>query len=160
MTCSQEKVLVFKFNISIMNISVIPVTLIAALIFTFIFSGFFRGRGPGPLGGLFLFFIIIFLTTWSGQLWINPISPQYFGVDWILLIFTAIVFSLLMIALSAPLAAPPKSSDPATPEKEAGVAIGVFFWVLLILLVIAIIGGHFHKSPVITPVQDTELIAQ
>ncbi len=143
-----------------MNFSVIPVTLIAALIFTLIFAGFFRGKGPGPLGGLFLFFIIIFLTTWSGQLWISPVGPLYFGVDWILLIFTGIVFSLLMIAISAPLAAPPKTNDPATPEKEAGVAIGVFFWVLLILLVIAIVGGHYKRSSVPTSVQDTGLMAK
>lgn len=143
-----------------MNIYLIPVSLIAALIFTFIFSGFFRGRGPGPLGGLFLFFVIIFLTTWSGQLWINPISPVYLGVDWLLLIFTAIVFSLFMIALSAPMESPPKVKDPATPEKEAGVAIGVFFWVLLILLGIAIIGGYFRTPPAVQPVENNELIAQ
>lgn len=144
-----------------MNVYLIPVSLIAALIFTFIFSGFFRGRGRGPLGGLFLFFVIIFLTTWSGQLWINPISPLYFGVDWVLLIFTAIVFSLFMIALSAPLESPPKTKDPATPEKEAGVAIGVFFWVLLILLVIAIVGGYYKKPGLPPPVESNEeLIAQ
>jgi hypothetical protein len=143
-----------------MNIYLIPVSLIAALVFTFIFSGFFRGRGRGPLGGLFLFFVILFLTTWSGQLWINPISPLYFGVDWVLLIFTAIVFSLFMIALSAPLETPPKTSDPATPEKEAGVAIGVFFWVVLILLAIAVVGGHLRKTSQPPAVESNELMAR
>lgn len=143
-----------------MNIYLIPVSLIAALVFTFIFSGFFRGRGRGPLGGLFLFFVILFLTTWSGQLWINPVSPLYFGIDWVLLIFTAIVFSLLMIALSAPLETPPKTNDPATPEKEAGVAIGVFFWVVLILLAIAVIGGHFRNTSQPPAVESNELMAR
>jgi small-conductance mechanosensitive channel len=126
-----------------MSYSIIFVALVTAFLLTLLFSKSFRNKGP--FGGLLLFFLIIFLSTWSGQLWIHPVTKPIFGVDWGLLIFTAIVFSVMMMALSAPASKSMPHEKPV--NQEAGIAIGLFFWILIILLIVAVASGYYKGIP-------------
>ncbi len=138
-----------------MSYSIIFVALITAFLLTLIFSRSFSSKGP--FGGLLLFFLIIFLSTWSGQLWVHPVTTPIWGIDWGLLIFTAIVFSVMMVALSGPVPTP--TSNEAQVNQEAGIAIGLFFWILIILLVIAVASGYYKKTSLqATP--DTEIATE
>jgi hypothetical protein len=123
--------------------TIILATLITAFLLTVLFARSFSNKGP--FGGLLLFFLIIFLSTWSGQLWVNPVTEPVWGVDWGLLIFTAIIFSVMMMALSAPISKP-SGGEPAV-SQGAGITIGLFFWVLIILLVVAVASGYYKKTP-------------
>jgi hypothetical protein len=136
--------------------------LLVALLFTLVFSASYRKRGSW--GALLIFFLIIFLASWAGQLWINPIGPMVYGVSWVPLIFVGLVFAFLLMAASPP--QPPKrkgttggigasgisaSNAPAdsesTEEEEvAALAVGVFFWILLIVLFVAIVLGYYRVS--------------
>ncbi|MES2515839.1 MAG: hypothetical protein V4580_16920 [Bacteroidota bacterium] len=126
-----------------MSYSVVFVALITAFLLTLLFSRSFSNKGP--FGGLLLFFLIIFLSTWSGQLWIHPVTKPIWGVDWGLLIFTAIIVAVMMAALSAPVSKPTKD-EPAV-NQEAGIALGLFFWILIILLIVAVASGYYKGFP-------------
>jgi hypothetical protein len=128
-----------------MNYVIIPAAFIIAIILTMVFASSYRG--VGPLGGLLLFFLVVFLATWAGQLWIRPFGPIYWGVKWLPLVIVSLVFSLLMVALSprVPLVRPdPGKDDIHEPRNEKVAALGIFFWVLLAILLISVIVGYFH----------------
>src|SRR5687768_506262 len=56
-----------------MNYYVILASLLVTMVITWAISAFSRR----PLRGLWLFFLVVFLATWAGQLWITPFGPQY-----------------------------------------------------------------------------------
>jgi hypothetical protein len=119
-----------------MNFYSIIAALILTLIITFLFSVFSKR----PLGGLLLFFIVIFLATWTGQIWITPFGPVTWGIAWVPLILVALFFSFLIFALAPPIPA----TEENRAEEPAFIALGLFFWLTLILLLIAIIIGYYR----------------
>ena len=123
-----------------MSYIIIFVALITAFLLTLLFSRSFSNKGP--FGGLLLFFLIIFLSTWSGQLWVQPVTKPIWGIDWGLLLFTATIFSVMMMALSTPVSKDERDSMELV-NKKTGIAVGLFFWILIILLIIAVGSGYY-----------------
>ncbi|HEY6160437.1 MAG TPA: hypothetical protein VI112_04415, partial [Bacteroidia bacterium] len=114
-----------------------------ALLLTLVFSTSYRHQGP--LGGLLLFFLIIFLATWAGQLWISPIGPLMLGIAWGPLVFVAFLFAILLMALAAGNPKPAKTNNASEAVNEGPVvAIGMFFWFLLVILLVAIAVGYYR----------------
>jgi hypothetical protein len=124
-----------------MSYTVIPAALILTLLLTFILSLFSKR----PFRSFALFFLLLFLVSWSGQLWITPIGPVLWGIAWVPLIMISIFFSLLIFAL-IPTAAPPKKQDNTEVEDSPLIVFGVFFWIVLILLMISIIAGYYRSN--------------
>lgn len=109
-----------------------------ALLFTAVFSGIFRIKGPWS--SIPLFFLIIFLTTWAIGAWISPFGPGLWGSFWLPFFLIGLVVSLL---LTATVSSVPKrettvelidTKERAKERKLVLTTLGVFFWILLIVL--------------------------
>lgn len=120
---------------------------IMAFLFTFLFSVGFKNKGPW--GILWIFFLIIFLASWAGQLWISPIGPLFYGISWLPLLFVAIIFAIILAATSSPgYNRKSVANDDSKVTKEPAVVLGVFFWLLLVILLIVIAIGYY-RTPLI-----------
>lgn len=126
--------------------------LLIAFVIAAIFVPLLGWRHPGAReeegwGAAFLFlFLILFLATWAGGAWLSPYGPAIWGVPWLgFLLFG--IFVALLIAAVVP---PARRLDPSAPEAPGGpdseppmlIGLGVFFWILLILLIFAIVGAY------------------
>jgi len=94
---------------------------------------------------LWLFFILLFLFTWVGGVWVTPFGPAMWGVPFFSFLFAGLLAVLLLAAL---IPSPRETRRPAGPEtreeeRQAAIAINAFFWILLIGLIIAIIVAYF-----------------
>lgn len=116
------------------------IALFVAVIFTYIF----KNKNPWSF---FLFFLIIFLASWTAQLWIVPIGPSFLGVSWIPILIVGVFFAyILSLKLAKPVNARKeiieKQVGVETDEDKTSIAFGAIFWVLLLILTIAIIIGY------------------
>lgn len=121
-----------------------------ALVLT-ISSAFFLGN-RGPWGSMWTFFLVLFLALSTVSIYVAPIGPMYRGIAWVPIVVAGVIVTVLLIA------AMPHSVDkkPARGEKEGDditasaefptTPVGRFFWVLIILLVIAIIIGMVNPQ--------------
>jgi hypothetical protein len=117
---------------------VIPGALIITLIIMLIVSLFSKR----PMRGLWIFFLIVFLATWAGPLWITPFGPLVWGVAWLPMFLISFFFWFLILALIPPL--PPPSTNTTTAEEASFAAIGLFYWIILILLIASIAIGYYR----------------
>ena len=116
------------------------IALFVAVIFTYIF----KNKDPWSF---FLFLLIIFLASWTAQLWVVPVGPHFLGVYWIPILIVSILFAYI---LSSKFAKPKnprkeiieKQIGVITDEDKTSIAFGAFFWILLLILTIAIIIGY------------------
>lgn len=114
--------------------------LVIACLLTLIFAIGFRRQGWGI--GLMLFFLILFLATWAGGLWITPIGPLWWGIPWLSFLWVGIIMALLLAALipdgrRSQAGGVPKR--PTAAEADTLMAIDIFFWVLIAGLLVTII---------------------
>jgi len=127
-----------------MNFIGILYLLLLALAITAIFSYGFGARGPW--GSFWAFFIILFFGIWAADAWITPVGPYWGEVYWIPPLASGLLIALILAAATpspktrAELEASEKLSDN---EETAAVAIGSFFWIVLVMLFAAIIAGIF-----------------
>ncbi len=114
---------------------------LVALVIALIFAYGFRRRGLWP--GFLLFFLIVFLFTWAGGVWVTPFGPQYAGVHWLPFLIVALVIAFLIAA-----AIPPSYTRPRTSEsedlrtaraREVSHFLGIFFWILVAVLLVALL---------------------
>lgn len=118
---------------------------VAAILVAFLFAllgALFTRRGFWS--AFFLFFPIIFLVGWSGQLWISPLGPTWLSVPWLTLLFVGVIFSFLIIALSAPVKT---AKDESSAAETSGLVLGAFFWFLIVILLLSIILGYYNIPP-------------
>lgn len=97
----------------------------------------------GPFGEIGWFFALVFLSAWAFGAWAAPVGPFLWGVAWIPFLFGALLVAFLLAALSTPPRVPPARGATAEESPDTGpaaaVAVGVFFWLTILLLVIAIL---------------------
>ncbi len=97
--------------------------------------------------GIFWIFLILFLATWAGGIWVQPFGPTLWGLHWLTFLVVGILVALF-IALSTPGRAPRGQHETIDMlermereeelETATYITLGIFFWVLLTLLVIAV----------------------
>jgi NADH:ubiquinone oxidoreductase subunit 6 (subunit J) len=129
-----------------MYIGIIAALLIALLV-TIITSFVFKTKGPW--GTRWSFFIILFLSLWAASLYVRNVGPAYYGVSWWPMLFVAVVLSALLISIIPDAnhwrdESIRTTADPSDTTRLSNVTIRPvtkFFWVLVILLVMAIIIG-------------------
>jgi hypothetical protein len=110
-----------------------------AIVFTLVFASRFRGQGWGL--GMIFFFLILFLATWAGGLWLTPIGPLWWGVPWFSFLLVSVVVGLLLAVMTPDRRRPPGSANArrrVQSEADTIVAIDIFFWLLLAGLLVAI----------------------
>jgi len=117
--------------------------LVIALLLTGLFGLLFRRMTMGT--GLLLFFLVLFLASWAGGIWLTPFGPLIFGVSWLSFLFIGLFVALILTALIPP-TRPPRTLDEARVQTEMGVeaafVIDIFFWVLVVGLLIAIVVAY------------------
>jgi hypothetical protein len=117
---------------------------IVALILTVMFSVVLRNKGPW--GALWLVFVVVFLATWAATLWINPFGPLVLGVAVVPLTVVGLIFAFILAATTLPPATKisPNLAENTVIAAPAVHAIGIFFWILLSILVLAIAAGYYR----------------
>jgi hypothetical protein len=108
----------------------------------------FATRRGGQRTGLLWLFLIIFLATWAGGVWIKPFGPTLWGIHW-LAFLVAGLFVLALLAVAIPRRAPrgrretldmlERVARERELEQVTYLTLGAFFWILLAALVIAIL---------------------
>jgi len=132
--------------------------LVIVLLITSMFSA--CGVRCGPWPGVLWLFVMLFLVTWALGVWIRPIGPSLWGAYWVPYLLVAFFLAVLLAATApVPPRRPPVQPPGATPlpdsrtpaeikeqeaEEEAAVVItlNVFFWLVLLLAVIAIVAHY------------------
>jgi hypothetical protein len=110
--------------------------LLIALLLTALFMAGFRLRSPW---GLLWFFVIILLASWAGGVWFTPFGPASWATGWLPFLLVGLIAALLIAAATLP------EREESTVElvdterrraerKAAKRALGIFFWVLVVLL--------------------------
>jgi hypothetical protein len=127
------------------------VALVFALLLTILFAAGFRQKGPWA--SLVLFFLIIFLATWAGGIWVYPVGHPIRGINWMAFLFVGLVIALLLAA-AVPSNKKTSSVELVDPQEEkthkkvAWGALGIFFWILIVALIVAIVAGYLsHDMP-------------
>jgi hypothetical protein len=115
--------------------------LVIGLLLTMVFVALFDTRGPWDIWWIFL--LLVFMAAWAGGVWITPFGPTLFEVAWLPFLFVGLIFALLLAAI------PPvrprtygEAVAEARAEEAAATALGVFFWVLIVVMFITIIAAY------------------
>jgi hypothetical protein len=97
--------------------------------------------------GFYWLFLILFLATWAGGLWLKPFGPSLWGIRWLPFLLAGLIFTIVL-ALSRP-QRPPQSRRETLKmlerverekklERATYVTLSFIFWVLLFVLIVAI----------------------
>jgi hypothetical protein len=133
----------YTLNHEIMNGIFWGILYLVAL--AFVITLFFRFilRASGPWGSFWAFFIIILLAIFAADIWISPVGPFYENIYWVPPIAAGLVIALLLAATTPS----PQTRSEMEAEKNmakqeaASVAMGTFFWFLIIFMAAVIIAG-------------------
>lgn len=119
--------------------------LLVALLLTAIFGLGVRREGFGV--GLLFFFVLIFLFTWAGGVWIAPVGPLTWGAPWLSFVLVGLVFALLWAAVVPPPRRPRSRREAAAQirqDAETAALFNIFFWILAVGLLIAIVVRYVY----------------
>lgn len=110
--------------------------LVIGLLLTALFALLFNTRGPWEV--IWVFLLIIVLGAWVGGLWLVPFGPVLFDVAWVPFLLAGLFFALILAAATPP---PPTAAGTSVSPAgtEAALAFSIFFWILLLGLVAAIV---------------------
>ncbi len=117
--------------------------LVFGLLVTIIIAGWFKRRGPWS--GIFIFFLIVFLSSWAAGLWFIPFGPSLYGVYWIPFLIGALVVGLILAAAGPrlfPRSHPKEEMKERNKRFITATDFDVFLVVTLLVLVIAVIIGY------------------
>ena len=124
--------------------------LFAALTVAFVLSALFAlaTRKQGLRKGLFLLFLILFLATWAGGVWMKPFGPVLWGIHWLTFLLVGAVVALIL-AVAQSKSEPhgrqetiemlERMKQEREVEKAVWVTLTIFFWVLVLILLSAIV---------------------
>jgi len=120
--------------------------IVLAVLLSLMFSYGFRMRGPW--GSFWSFFAIIFLAVWAADIWITPFGPYWYNINWFPPLVVGVLFAVLLAAATPSSRSKRKSGSTHPPSTEfesnaIATTLGVFFWLLLTLFILAIIIGLF-----------------
>lgn len=121
-------------------------SLVIALSVSLILSTFLRKQAPRA--GFFFFFLMLFLITLAGGLWIKPFGPTIYGVFWVPLLIIGL-FAGLFLYHSTPDRLPRNRQERMQRRQDQRetrqleqltyVTLDVFFWIIIFLLIISIL---------------------
>lgn len=122
------------------------VALLVALLVSVLFGLAMRRKMARK--GFFWFFLIVFLATWAGGIWIGPLGPSFRGIYWLPFVLVAIMVGFFLAAV-APRRAPrgrietlemlEEIEQERKLERLTYISFGLFFWLALFVLIAAII---------------------
>ena len=126
--------------------------LVLAMVLSLFLPGSFGWRRPGQevlWDNVVFLFILIFLISWAGGVWLPQFGPVWRGGYWLPFLLTAFFVVMLLFAVAPP--HPPRTRrqaiEQATQEMAVDRSKGVFFWILVIGLGVAIIIHYLGQVP-------------
>ena len=140
---------------------------IAEFIIAFVVAVFFStmlvfalGWGRPDRRGIFptilYLFILIFLFTWAGGIWLAPLGSRTWSVHWLPFFIVGFIITLMLITLIPPRWRRHRSTieiiekkEDERIDRETAKGLNIFFWVLLIILTITIIVRYLIWKPMI-----------
>jgi hypothetical protein len=115
--------------------------LAVALLVTLIFSAVLRTRGPWA--STLVFFVLVFLASWAGGLWITPFGPPLFGIYWLSFLVVGVLFALLLAVMPGQ---HPQSRNEDVQQIRAQEAMTKiltgFTWIMIVGLVMVIAAAY------------------
>ena len=126
-----------------MFITPLLVAFLLAIILTLLLAVGLRGQPWGV--GIVFFFLILFLATWAGGLWLTPVGPVMLGVPWMSFLLVALIVGLILVSLtpdSRRRRGKPLASEKVPAQSDTAIAVDVFFWILIGGLLIAIVARY------------------
>ena len=119
--------------------------MIGHLVLSFVLSGvavaaLVKGLRVRPERPLWSMFVLFFCVIWAAGVWVAPAGPTHFGVTWLPFLLIAILLTLLVVALGSHRGRGHR--DEQEVEREVEVGLGLFFWVLIEALGVAIVSGY------------------
>lgn len=131
------------FWLDFIAVVIIALVLSSILVWGFSWRHPARRDTVGP-SLLFLFLILLF-AVWAGGAWFPPWGPLFLDTAWMAFLLIGLFVSLIVLAAAAPMR-PPRTPSAARAEAEetavVGTVFGVFFWVLILGFLIAVIVGY------------------
>lgn len=129
------------------------VSLVVALVLCIIFALVTGSRGRRT--GFVWFFLFVLMATWAGGVWIRPFGPAWGDIRWLQFLVVGLLV-VLMFALFAPLK-PPRGRHETLDQLEeiaqqkeltkvAYITLSIVFWVILVILIVAIIVRYVVAS--------------
>ncbi len=115
-----------------------------ALLITLFFSYVLRVRGPW--GSFWTFFIIMLFAVLAANVWIQPVGPYFADVYWLppLAVGLLIAFILAAAAPSPRARSKIEKHEKMAREDGSSVAVGFFFWFLLVFMLALVIIGYTY----------------
>ncbi len=129
--------------------------LLMALFITAIAALVFRRRGPW--GTVWTFFLFLFLALWTVSIYIRNVGPVYWGIAWLPLLVSALIFALLLVSIIPDAnqwrdesLREPEASKVSTVEEirrtTSRPGHGGLFWLMIVILIIAIVVGMLNPQ--------------
>jgi hypothetical protein len=87
-------------------------------------------------------FVILFLATWAGGLWMAPFGPAFRNVYWVPFTLIAVLVAILLAAVLPP--EPHSNAEAVEREHEIQAGLGIFFWVLVLALAAAVVARYLR----------------
>jgi hypothetical protein len=123
-----------------------------SIIFAFVLTFFLKRRAPGPHGGMYYFFGIIFLFTAALGLLLTPMGPKFMNVPWLTIIAIGLLVTLLIAELLPHhekgvivKRTSVKEHDDINEhilEKEFGIILGIILVILVAAIIYAATSPH------------------
>jgi hypothetical protein len=129
---------------------VVAVELVTALVIAGTLAYLFARnlKRHGNRSGFFWFFLLIFLITWAGGLWLMPFGPAVLGIHW--LPFATIgLAGAIVVSLLAGRRYPRNRHETIDLlervekgrelQKVTYLSLNIFFWLVLVVLAMAVV---------------------
>lgn len=105
-------------------------------------------RRRGKRGGFFWFFLLIFMVTWAGGIWLMPFGPIFMGIHWLPFVLVGLAGAVI-VSLVARRRYPTnrhetidlleQAKDKREQEKVTYLSLNIVFWLALFVLVTAVV---------------------
>jgi hypothetical protein len=116
--------------------------LVMAVALAYLFAKNLRRRGRRS--GFFWFFLLIFMATWAGGVWLMPFGPVVMGIHWLPFAVAGLI-GAVAISLLAGRRRPATSDRPGRDRGGQGAAnpsylsLDAVFWMILLFLLATVI---------------------
>lgn len=98
----------------------------------------------GRRSGFFWFFLLIFMATWAGGVWLMPFGPMVMGIHWLPFAVAGLIGAVAISLLAgrrrtATIDRPGGGRGRQSAESQTYLSLDAVFWVLLLFLLAAVI---------------------
>lgn len=121
---------------------------LCSIIFAFVLTYFLKRRAPGPHGGMYYFFGIIFLFTAALGLLLTPMGPRFMHVPWLTIVAIGLLVTLLIaellphhekgVIVKRTSVKEHEDINEHMLEKEFGIILGIILVMLLAAIIYAV----------------------